>query len=1399
MAQVQAYQQHATKNSATLMPGQTIAVNKYTVQVERYLSQGGFAHVYLVRTATPVYNTTHHVLKRIAVPDEAMLTEVKKEVDIMRILKGHPNIVHLIDAASHRMANGAFEVFILMEFCPGGGIIDMMNRRLRERLTEAEILTIFVDVCEGLAAMHALKPPLLHRDLKVENILQSSPTSYKLCDFGSATPVHKAPANGDELRALQADLDRHTTMQYRAPEMVNLLQRRPIDEKSDVWALGVLLYKLCYYTTPFEERGPLAIQNVNYTIPPYPVYSFDMVTLIGSMLREYGTQRPTVFELLNHVHALRGTRSRYTYNLPPKQLPVPARPSVGSPLQTLSPNIAVPGATATNPLADLVMFKSRSSQLSTSPSKNAGVQARDKVLEAIAPMRRGRPQAATPAAPSPSPSPSKDYRNLVADLKFDSADDRAWKGVRGHKSGMASMSGANTVNLNTGGGDPWGIESKSSGRTDTQPKTVEKNFENNFSALPAIGFGDSFEPPNKSNQTASPRIPPIPVIRPTPSPTPSGSATQNQLPPRDAFEGLGLTTQAHPQQTLGDARRARTGLVASNLTAGTSQSTSNYGPSGLGSSTTTYRPPSTHVPSPVPIPQSHSRPQSPALQPSSWQNSSKMPRRPVELSVEQRFPSLEELDRTFVPSAQDTDVSMLHDSTQPPSTERPVEKPASSRLPLNTPGGGHNASRTGNVVGTPGYGLGEPQLSRHNSLAAGTRFDGTRSQQVTGTAMRESRLGHGRHPTSTAAQPPPKPNSEARPIPIVSRHSRPVQPRRHRSSTTIKASTPLGETARLEVPSAASPALPPRPSPKPEQRDWLTGMSDDEATAPVSQPVLRDSPSKRASYIERSPLQMERPLEALSGVSGNCTLNDFESTSDHKRKEQTQRPAKETSGSSRSGPTYSREPERSRVVDTGLGRRTELKGRQDGRRSPSKRRTVTSSLASTVPGGLKLPGMEPKSSALPLTSPSGLTDNWSPLASPTRELTKDGSSSSDDGPEDLSGFKLGRGSDIPARKDSTATGVESKVPRSRRSGSKGRQSSVHDLVDLWGSSQPPESPSKMVDKRRSAIVTSTSMKQPLPGFMGRVRSSSPQPVGDVSPPAAARPTTPTRMTRPPSRQQQRKVAMPILDSGSRVVGPALSPANVSSPPPATSSRARPQSMFLNPVAKTAPLESSLSSAAKPLGQSIDDKRPRSGRRTSISDMVQRYESFNGSGKPPPPIATKPSVLTKTVSEASTSGLPSPSSAATRFPRLSPESSPVQSKSHLVIPGPTDSKEEPSKPRRSPSPVAAGLPSRNYAYPSRLTTNTTGAGSGPAGKATSEARQQPRSVSPRPHEPAAAPQAQPRRQDTLSVPSEDLRSPSPERPYKGVSKLIDRWQRVVDQNETTDTVPKRGPNNSLRGR
>ena len=59
---------------------------------------------------------------------------------------------------------------------------------------------------------------------------------------------------------------RYTTLSYRSPEMVDLYSNKPITTKSDVWALGCLLYKLCYFQVPFGE-SQLAIQEVRFTIP----------------------------------------------------------------------------------------------------------------------------------------------------------------------------------------------------------------------------------------------------------------------------------------------------------------------------------------------------------------------------------------------------------------------------------------------------------------------------------------------------------------------------------------------------------------------------------------------------------------------------------------------------------------------------------------------------------------------------------------------------------------------------------------------------------------------------------------------------------------------------------------------------------------------------------------------------------------------------------------------------------------------------------------------------------------------------------------------------------------------------------------------------------------------------
>jgi AP2-associated kinase len=278
--------------------------------IQKYFSEGGFAHVYLVKMPEPKDGTDIAILKRVAVPDKENLANMRTEVETMKKLKGHQAIVKYYDSHASQLKGGGYEVFLLMEFCSGGGLIDFMNTRLQNRLTEPEILKIFSDVTEGVACMHYLKPPLLHRDLKVENVLISiSPSGrrrYKLCDFGSTAPPRPAATTAAECRLIEDDVQKHTTLQYRSPEMVDVYRKQPIDEKSDIWALGVLLYKLCYYTTPFEEQGQLAILNASFKYPSYPAFSDRLKLLIATMLRENPKQRPNVYQVLKEACAMQG-------------------------------------------------------------------------------------------------------------------------------------------------------------------------------------------------------------------------------------------------------------------------------------------------------------------------------------------------------------------------------------------------------------------------------------------------------------------------------------------------------------------------------------------------------------------------------------------------------------------------------------------------------------------------------------------------------------------------------------------------------------------------------------------------------------------------------------------------------------------------------------------------------------------------------------------------------------------------------------------------------------------------------------------------------------------------------------------------------------------------------------
>ncbi|KAF0033429.1 hypothetical protein F2P81_013495 [Scophthalmus maximus] len=287
--------------------GRVFSIGRHQVTVEEIIAEGGFAIVFLVRT----HQGLRCALKRMYVNNEHDLQVCNLEIQIMRDLVGNKNIVGFLDSSITAVGAGdVWEVLILMDFCRGGQVVNLMNQRLQTGFTEPEVLQIFCDTCEAVARLHQCKTPIVHRDLKVENILLHDRGHYVLCDFGSATNHFQNPQT-EGVPVVEEEIKKYTTLSYRAPEMVNLYGGKVITTKADIWAMGCLLYKLCYFTLPFGE-SQVAICDGSFTIPDNSRYSQDMHCLIRYILEPDPDKRPDIYQI-----------SYFAFKLARRECPVP--------------------------------------------------------------------------------------------------------------------------------------------------------------------------------------------------------------------------------------------------------------------------------------------------------------------------------------------------------------------------------------------------------------------------------------------------------------------------------------------------------------------------------------------------------------------------------------------------------------------------------------------------------------------------------------------------------------------------------------------------------------------------------------------------------------------------------------------------------------------------------------------------------------------------------------------------------------------------------------------------------------------------------------------------------------------------------------------------------------------
>ncbi|MGK4006053.1 protein kinase [Sorangium sp. So ce1036] len=234
------------------LPAGTLVDQKYVI--ERVLGEGGMGVVYLARD---VHTGLHVVLK--AVRQELAH---RSDVRARTLAEGralaqidHPNVVHLKAVVAERD-----ELWLVMQYIDGESLEQRLTRYAEERrpMPVPEALSLFRQIASGIAAAH--REGVIHRDLKPANVLiRGKDGVAKVTDFGIAKAEADALAGRGLTKGIIGSLD------YMSPEQV--LGRRDLDKRVDIYALGIVLYEMLVGQVPFDAASDIEIMRLHAEAP----------------------------------------------------------------------------------------------------------------------------------------------------------------------------------------------------------------------------------------------------------------------------------------------------------------------------------------------------------------------------------------------------------------------------------------------------------------------------------------------------------------------------------------------------------------------------------------------------------------------------------------------------------------------------------------------------------------------------------------------------------------------------------------------------------------------------------------------------------------------------------------------------------------------------------------------------------------------------------------------------------------------------------------------------------------------------------------------------------------------------------------------------------------------------
>ncbi|XP_016153461.1 PREDICTED: serine/threonine-protein kinase Nek1 isoform X8 [Ficedula albicollis] len=246
----------------------------------RKIGEGSFGKAILVKAKE---DGQQYVIKEINISkmSNKEREESRREVAVLANMK-HPNIVLYRESFEE---NGC--LYIVMDYCEGGDLFKKINAQKGILFSEDQILDWFVQICLALKHIHDRK--ILHRDIKSQNIFLTKDGTIQLGDFGIARVLNST-----------AELARTCigTPYYLSPE---ICQNKPYNNKSDIWALGCVLYEMCTLKHAFEAGNMknLVLKIISGPFPPVSMhYSYDLRNLLSQLFKRNPRNRPSVNSIL---------------------------------------------------------------------------------------------------------------------------------------------------------------------------------------------------------------------------------------------------------------------------------------------------------------------------------------------------------------------------------------------------------------------------------------------------------------------------------------------------------------------------------------------------------------------------------------------------------------------------------------------------------------------------------------------------------------------------------------------------------------------------------------------------------------------------------------------------------------------------------------------------------------------------------------------------------------------------------------------------------------------------------------------------------------------------------------------------------------------------------------------